>query len=240
MNNTKDVLLEATSADVTLDNNSTGLNNSTISDIMLNNSTAEMVPTEVYIVNSLFQLLPSLASGFGNPLVIISIIKFRYLRGTANVFVVMLACFDFTIGLLGIVEIYALLETLYNSGTKFSFFHCEILGIVLVFLRTGNLICIMFMAIDRFIYITYPLRYLDIVTYKRVAIAVGFGIAYSPISSLFTILTNDKSTEKKICIIPETVESDYQIYFMVPEIIAVSVVLTVFYGQILRLALKNI
>ena len=54
------------------------------------NDTELVVDSKVYIISVLFHLVASVAS---NLLVMISVIKFRYLRETAHTLVTLLACF---------------------------------------------------------------------------------------------------------------------------------------------------
>ena len=137
-------------------------------------------PDAVYISNAVLTLMASLVCGFGNILVIISIAKFTYLRSTTNVFVVLLACFDLFLGLIAIFEQYILLKGVFYGQT--SKILCKVLAVVTFTAGKGDMLSVMFMAVDRYIYIRYPLKYSDIVTYKRVTIAVCFTITYMPIS----------------------------------------------------------
>ena len=207
---------------------------------LLDNITTQIIPNRVYIGSAILHLIVSVASGLGNPLVIIAVIKFRNLRSTAHVFVVMLAGFDFGIGLVGFLRQYAVLSNVYNGASDSVNTLCKVIAIFGILLRTGDMLSIMFMAIDRFIYITYPLRYPSVVTYNRVAIAVGFTMLYCPISSLITILLNDNSTDGAGCNVTNMMNSEFTIFFMIPEATLISLALIMFYAQIVHLACRKV
>ena len=176
--------------------------------ILQDDITPKNIPDVMFIGNAVVQLMASVLSTFGNSLVLISVIQLTYLRSTAHVFVVMLACFDLGMGLFGFVSKYVFLSSVFYSAIKSTSILCKILDIIQSSMRTGDLMSAMFLAVDRLIFITYSLRYPDFMTYKTAAIAIGFTILCCPISSIVTISTNKKSKEGIGCDVPKMMDSD--------------------------------
>ena len=163
------------------------------------NDTELLIDNNVYVVSAFFHLIASAACIFGNLLVIISVIKFRCLRETAHTLVVLLACFDLAIGVTGLAEQCMLLLNVHKGEMDGMRTFCLILGIIMNGMGNGDLFSVVFMAIDRFIYITYPLRYKDLVTPDKMTVIVVFTVLYSPVTSITSALTSEPIEGQIIC-----------------------------------------
>ena len=203
------------------------------------NDTELAVDRNVYIVSVFFHLAASVASIFGNLLVIISVIKFRYLRETTHTLVTLLACFDLGIGVTGLVQQCIILLNVYKGdGLDGLRIFCLITIVMLTALSTGNLLSTMFMAIDRFIYISYPLRYTDIVTRNRMTFIVVFAIIYSPVTSIISAINSEPIEGQTVCNLNQ-IGSDFANYLFVVEGVIVDLVFITFYVKVAHLACKK-
>ena len=202
------------------------------------NDTELAVVRNVYIISALFHLAASAASIFGNSLVIISVIKFRYLRETAHTSVTLLACFDLGIGVTGLVEQCIILLNVYKGEMDGLRIFCLITVVMLSALSTGNLLSTMFMAIDRFIYISYPLRYTDIVTRNRMTFIVVFAIIYSPVTSIISAIISEPIEGQTVCNLNQ-IGSDFANYLFIVEGVIVDLVFITFYVKVAHLACKK-
>ena len=203
------------------------------------NSTGFVTDNNVYVVSAIFHLAASVASIFGNLLVIISVIKFRYLRETAHTLVTLLACFDLGIGVTGLVEQCIILLTVYKGDMNGLRIFCLITVVILSGLSTGDLLSVMFITIDRFIYITYPLRYTDLVTRIKVTFAVIFTVLYSLITSIILVLTTESIQGHIVCNLTQII-SQFHISLFYVEGTVFALVLIIFYGKVAHLACKKV
>ena len=111
-----------------------------------------------------------LLSLFGNSLVIINVNKFEWLKTPSNYLVVLLAFFDFCNGLpvfvaSSVILFYAGQSVNVTTGYEIS---CYIYVFIIGFSGFGNLLCIIMITLDRYLFIIWPLRYHNLVTYRRV------------------------------------------------------------------------
>ena len=126
-----------------------------------------MDPPEV--TNIIVSVIIVILCTFGNCLVIISLKRFEWLRVPTNYFVALLAFCDFCNGL----PVYSFsTATLFLSTendkitVKYDVI-CRISVYVAGLSGYGNLLCVIIITADRYIFINWPFRYYDIVTNKN-------------------------------------------------------------------------
>ena len=102
------------------------------------NNTGFVIDPNIYLISAFFHLATSVASLFGNSLVIISVIKFAYLRDTTHALVVLLACFDLGFGFIELIEQCALILNVYKGEMEGMRTFCLILAVLLSGVGTGN------------------------------------------------------------------------------------------------------
>ena len=109
---------------------------------------------------------------FGNSLVMKIVKRFEYLKQPTFYFVALLAFYDFCHGA-PVFLLTAILSILDSTPTEITKVY-EVLCRIQVFLTEiafmGDILNILIISIDRFVYIKWPLRYNTIVTEKRVLI----------------------------------------------------------------------
>ena len=206
--------------------------------VWINSSIKERPSNTVYVTNAVFTLLATAVCIFGNTLVIVSIAKFRYLRSTTNVFVVLLACYDLSLGLIAIFEQFVILRGVFHDEMDTTL--CKTLAGLTFAIGMGDMLSVMYMAVDRYIYIKYPLKYPNIVTYKRVVIAVIFSIVYIPLSKIPTVLYTRSLDKDTVCNIISLFDSVFTLYLLLPEIGVISTVLVVLYLKIAFIACRSV
>ena len=204
----------------------------------LENYTGRVIDSNVYIVSAFFQLAASVASLLGNSLLIISVFKFEYLRDTTHVLVVLLACFDLGIGVSGLLEQCTIMLSVYKGELNGMRTFCLIMTVIFSGMGTGDLLSVMFIAIDRFIYITYPLRYTDIVTRRKITYVVVFIVVYSPITSIISAVSSNYTEGLIVCKLTQIMLQSHS-YLLFVEGVFVGLVFIIFYGQIVHLACKK-
>ena len=202
------------------------------------NDTELLVDNNVYVISAFFHFIASVASILGNVLVITSVIKFRSLRETAHTLVVLLACFDLVIGVTGLVEQCMLLLNVYKGKLDGMRTFCLILGVIMNGMSNGDLLSVVFMAIDRFIYITYPLRYKVIVTPYKMTLIVVFIVFYSPVTSVISALMSEPIEGQIVCNLNQ-IGSEFSNYLFMVEGVVLDLVFTLFYGQVAYLACRK-
>ena len=115
----------------------------------------------VEIFDYIIMVFVFIVGTFGNGLVIISIIKFSWLKAQTNNFIAMLAFFDLMYAFLSqiVQQIANLILYIYNKSTIEYEIVCTAYGIITLFSAMGDLTSILFITIDRYIHIHHPLKY---------------------------------------------------------------------------------
>ncbi|GCB69356.1 adenosine receptor A1-like [Scyliorhinus torazame] len=119
----------------------------------------------VYII---VELLIAVASVLGNVLVCWAVKINRALRDTTFCFIVSLALADITVGALAIPMAITI-----NLGLRTHFYSCLFITCILLTLTQSSILCLLAIAVDRYLRARIPTRYRIIVTQKRAWIAVG-------------------------------------------------------------------
>ncbi len=194
--------------------------------------------TTFLVVNCILHIIASVWAVFGNSLVILSVVKFQYLRSTIHVFAVCLACFDLAMGLLGPFEQALLIWTAKHGMLENVYLErlCRVQTGFMMCLGRGDMFSLTFMALDRFIYMVYPLRYPNIVTFNRALIGILFLLVYPPVIFVMTTLV-EGFKRPDVCAFPFMgIESKLNRNLSMVEASVIGVVLLCFYTQIAKLA----
>ncbi len=108
----------------------------------------------------------------GNIMVIISVIKFKYLQTRTNLFVTALAISDLTMGLIAVPSTLAVrnIDSITLSNSSYQIWHrsCIAGNFFQHASALGDLLSISAITVDRFLYINYPLKYPIIMTKRYV------------------------------------------------------------------------
>ena len=107
---------------------------------------------------------------FGNCLVIISVIKFRKLHYISNAFVVSLAVADMSVA--SLVMTFSAIQEI-RMTWSFGQVVCDVFNANDVMFSTASLLHLCCISIDRYIGVTRPLNYPQIMTKRRVAVMLG-------------------------------------------------------------------
>ena len=130
------------------------------------------------VINTIVTACIVIFSVFGNYLVMISVAKYEWLKTATNYFVAMLAFYDFCNGLpmLTVQLIMSGITQRNGNITDGYEISCRIYAFLEAFSGVGNLICIIIVTIDRYLFINWPLRYHGIVTNTKalVVAAISF------------------------------------------------------------------
>ena len=141
------------------------------------------------LANTVVTLFLMLLSTFGNSLVMISVKRFEWLRSPTFYFVALLAFFDFCSAFPpSVMVVVSLMDNLPSDNITSSYIiYCKITFGFLGFSTTGNLLLIIIITIDRYLYITKPLRYMDIVTNRKALVISTCVFLFCLILTIFTV-----------------------------------------------------
>ena len=112
---------------------------------------------------------------FSNALTIIVICKYDYLRTGTNYYIVSLALSDL---ISGIFVVSGIMNHIYTNELWFPAF-CSVTTTVNLVIRTINLLSLFLISLDRFIFISRPLRYHTLVSARMVLISILIMWIYS-------------------------------------------------------------
>ncbi|GFQ78826.1 alpha-1B adrenergic receptor [Trichonephila clavata] len=106
---------------------------------------------------------------FGNTLVLLAVSFTPNLRSTTNIFIVNLAIADLLLGVF-VLPFSAFLE-MNNKQWIFGYTFCNVWAALDVLCCTASIISLCFISVDRYVGVTRPLAYSNIVTHSRAVIA---------------------------------------------------------------------
>lgn len=182
-----------------------------------------------------------LLSVFGNTLVIIAVWRFTELRTTTNYLIVNLAISD---GLQGFLGLPLLVLTELSETVQQWKLHCMVTIIILLITSGGNNFSICAIAIERFIYIHYPLRYHLIVTPKRLNTGIVVSWVYISVLMILSVwLGNaidikDNSQSVHLCDTRFIILSDVYTFVILGHLFMFIIVTIILYAYIAYTALK--
>ena len=129
-----------------------------------------------------FRYVYSVAIIGGNVLTLVAIARFRFLRGATIRLIAGLASADL---IAGILPVFLTLNIVFESGPVWRI-TCFVGEAISLFSCSANIMTILWIGVDRYIYIAHPLRYHSIVTPKRVLRLLLFTWIYVLLNVLLT------------------------------------------------------
>ena len=189
------------------------------------------------IINIIANVVTIILCTFGNSLVIISLKKFEWLRVANNYFVGLLALYDFCSGLTisSLMAVKSFLDARNDTITVQYEVICKMYVHMAMFSGYGNLLCVIIITVDRYIYINWPLRYNGLVTDRK-------ALMVSAICFIITILvlamTFYGQGVVKPCAALQMARFDVIVYVVIPTILLAFLLVIILYGQIAWLAYK--
>ena len=191
------------------------------------------------LANTIVTLFLMLLSTFGNGLVMISVKRFEWLRSPTFYFVALLAFFDFLNAFPpSVMVVVSLMDDSPGKNITSGYtIYCKITFGFLSFSSAGNLVLIIIITMDRYLYITKPLRYIDIVTNRKALNISTFVFLFCLISSFFTVY-NGSSIMKRPCSPVQVWNGDIVRYFMVPLFVFAILMIIALYGKIAHISWK--
>uniref|UniRef100_G3NNB3 Adenosine A3 receptor n=1 Tax=Gasterosteus aculeatus TaxID=69293 RepID=G3NNB3_GASAC len=182
------------------------------------------------VIYMFLELLVAVSCCLGNALVILALWTSKSLHQPTFCLIVCLAVTDFLVGLVAIP-----LAVFVDSKVKTSFHVCLFLCCVTILLTLVSVLCLMAIAVDRFLRVYIPLRYKRTITQRHscLVVAVCWLLAI-PLSFAPMLGWNQNGTNSTIkCSFIKVVPLSYLVYFnfFLCNLIPLSV-MTVLYGYI--------
>ena len=191
------------------------------------------------LANAIVTLSLMLLGIFGNSLVMISVKRFEWLRTPTFYFVALLAFFDFCSAFPpSVVVVVSLMDDSPSKNITPGYtIYCKITFGFCSFSISGNLLLIIIITIDRYIYITKPLSYMGIVINRKVLVISTFVFLFCLIISFYEVY-NGPSIVKRPCSPVLVWNGNTVRYIMIPLFcIAILMVITL-YGYIAHISWK--
>ena len=172
---------------------------------------------------------------FGNSLVIISLKKFEWLRVPTNIFVALLAFCDFCNGF-PTFSLLAATSFLSPQNTTIQYdVICKTNVYLAGFSGYGNLLCIIIITIDRYIYINWPFRYYELVTNRKALVVSIICFIITNLVSTTAIYDQDATNP---CTTISMARFDVIVYIVIPTFLLAILLVLLLYGKIAWLAYK--
>lgn len=188
----------------------------------------------VYVIIS---ILMTIAILFGNLLTITAVLRFSHLQTATNKLLVNLAVSDCIVGLIMPLRGAFFLEPALDTQK----WAC-VMSVVLLQLSCASSICnMMFIAIDRYVFISFPLRYPNIVTSRRCALVIIVTWTYAVLFSTSLIYWNNwtQRSPGQDCNLAQLSSSNYVYFFNVTQFCIMVMVMLTAYGLIWKQAYKH-
>ena len=196
-----------------------------------------MVKTNTIAVN-LVKLFFSLLAIVGNSVVIVSCLKFDYLKQRSYVFVGFLATADLTLGIGNPIDVALELVRPQITNTTLVYWSgvCKTSKFIKLLGGFGHLAGIFGISLERYIFITYALNHQQILTKKRTIIITCLMGTYSFLSSVLLIGFSKNFELNMVCHAELIISPVLNYAFNLPVFIVVVPAIVMFYYKIARLA----
>ena len=183
-------------------------------------------------------LMMTIVNVFGNSLVVISVRKFDWLQSPTHYLIALLAYFDLCNGVPVFVSrrIVEVLEDVPTNSTLNYNTACRVQSILIVFAAFGEGFCILMIAIDRFVFLNWPLRYHQLITTFTAKIMTSCCLVAAVTVSLFVLLSDQKEHPKP-CLMSNVLLGT-TMYIIIPVGMATLVAVALLYAKIFQIAYK--
>ena len=190
------------------------------------------------VINTMVTACIVIFSVFGNCLVVTSVAKFEWLKTATNYFVAMLAFYDFCNGfpIFTVQLIMSGINQVNDNITNGYITSCRALAFLGAFSGFGNLMCIIIVTIDRYLFINWPLRYHGIVTTSKALVVAAVSFVCVLIVSVMAIY---KQSVKKPCTTFQMYNPYVVNYVGLPTSVLAVILILILYGKIAWLTWKN-
>ena len=182
-------------------------------------------------VYATFELFFALMAVLGNGLVLLAFAKVeRLLRSQTNYFILSLATADLLVGLLGVP--FAILT---SEGLPRNFYGCVIMLNFLLWLCGTSTFSLIGVTVDRFIAVSYPLSYQDMMTGRRAIIIIALSWIMSAVVGFLPVVGWHKGRPTTpSCFFLQIIDLKYMLFNAVVVIYIPLFVMIVLYGFIYR------
>ena len=170
----------------------------------------------------------TILSCFGNSLVVISLVKFHWLRVTTNYFVAVLAFYDFCNGLP--TSTFGLLTSYVGGGnvTSLNAALCRVTVGLAAFSGYGNVLCVIIVTVDRYIFINRPLGYHAIVTNKKAILVSALCFTVAVVVAFLAVHGQPVSIP---CTTIRVLSPSVALYLVLPTLIIAVILVVLLYGE---------
>ena len=189
------------------------------------------------VTNIVVNVIIVILCTFGNSLVIISLKKFEWLRVATNYFVAFLAFYDFCNGL-PTSSFFAATSFLSSPTENITIQYdviCKVNVYIAAFSGYGNLLSVIIITVDRYIFINWPLRYHELVTIRKALVVSTVGFIFTNLVSVMA-LYDQQAVEP--CNTIQMIRYDVAIFVVIPTFILAVILVIILYGKIAWLTYK--
>ena len=189
-------------------------------------------------INTIVTACIVIFSVFGNCLVMTSVAKFEWLKTATNYFVAMLAFYDFCNGL-PIFTVQLIMSGInqrngdITDGYEIS---CRVYAFLGAFSGFGNLMCIIIVTVDRYLFINWPLRYYGIVTNSKALVVAASSFVCVLVISVLGVY---KQPVKIPCSTFQMYNPHVVNYVGLPTSVLAVILVVLLYGKIAWLTCKT-
>ena len=190
------------------------------------------------VINVIVTACIVIFSVFGNCLVVVSVAKFEWLKTATNYLVAMLAFYDFCNGLpiFTVQLIMSGISQANDSITDGYGISCKTYAFLAAFSGFGNLMCIIIVTNDRYLFINWPLRYHGIVTNSKALTVTAVSFICVLVVSVMGIY---KQSPTKPCSTFQMYNPYVVNYVGLPTSVLTVILITLLYGKIAWITWKN-
>ncbi|XP_054906328.1 adenosine receptor A1-like [Poeciliopsis prolifica] len=165
------------------------------------------------VIYTVLEILIAVCCCLGNMLVVLALWKTKGIQQPTFCFIVSLALADFLVGFVAIP-----IGVLVDGVLETSFHTCLFISCVLILLTLVSILCLMAIAIDRFLRVYIPLRYKQTVTWKHsysvaaVCWLVAIPLSFTPVFGWHKD-PPDSVNSTVVCRFTEVIPMSYLVYF---------------------------